>query len=85
MVTSEESLVWKADGGTQVRGHGREERVRMTLKVSRDSGRTWGQVTVVREDEDLALLTNPAGFPPCACPRCTASGPQFADHFPVVS
>ncbi|MEU7650131.1 sialidase family protein [Streptomyces huasconensis] len=35
-----------------------EHRVRMTLRVSRDSGRTWSQVTEVREDES-------------SCPRCT--------------
>ncbi|MFC8285142.1 hypothetical protein [Streptomyces cyaneofuscatus] len=44
--------------------------VRMTLRVSRDSGRTWGPLTEVRVGEDPVLPDNRGGFPPCTCGRC---------------
>ncbi|AXU13932.1 exo-alpha-sialidase [Streptomyces clavuligerus] len=50
---------------------------RMTLRVSRDSGRTWGPSTVVREgdgDGDC-LPKNGIPYPPCYCPRCTGVQP----------
>ncbi|MGW4227459.1 hypothetical protein ACWEG1_28825 [Streptomyces bauhiniae] len=46
--------------------------VRMTLRVSRDSGRTWGPRTEVRVGKDPVPPDNPGRFPPCACRRCTA-------------
>lgn len=49
-----------------------EPRVFLRLRVSRDSGRTWGVTTEVREDEKLRLLDNPGALPPCACPRCSS-------------
>lgn len=47
-----------------------QDDVRMTLRVSRDSGRTWGPLTEVRVGDDPVLPDNPGGFPPCACRRC---------------
>ncbi|GEB61896.1 hypothetical protein GCM10017674_72800 [Streptomyces gardneri] len=44
--------------------------VRMTLRVSRDSGRTWGPLIEVRVGNDPVLPDNPVGFPWCACRRC---------------
>ncbi|MEU9603989.1 hypothetical protein [Streptomyces sp. NPDC048057] len=49
---------------------GDEERARMTLRVSRDSGRTWGPTTVVCCAEPRDLPVEPMRFPPCRCPRC---------------
>lgn len=42
----------------------------MTLRVSRDSGRTWGPTTVVQAP-DAPALPDLGGYPPCGCPRCT--------------
>lgn len=47
-----------------------QDDVRMTLRVSRDSGQTWGPLTEVRVGADPVLPDNPGGFPPCACRRC---------------
>lgn len=47
-----------------------QDDVRMTLRVSRDSGRTWGPLTEVRVGEGLMVPDNPGRFPPCACRRC---------------
>ncbi|MEU6482410.1 hypothetical protein [Streptomyces sp. NPDC046887] len=44
--------------------------VRMTLRISRDSGRTWGAPTEVRVDEDTPVPVSPTVFPPCGCARC---------------
>lgn len=48
---------------------------RMTLRVSRDGGRTWGRTRVIAPtaepapaDENLAL------YPPCKCPRHRRAG-----------
>lgn len=46
--------------------------VRMTLRVSRDSGRTWGPLGEVRVGENPAVPDSLGGFPPCACHRCGA-------------
>ncbi|MEV6589401.1 hypothetical protein [Streptomyces acidicola] len=75
MTTRDEAPAREPDGNARTQGLGAEQRVLMTLRVSRDSGRTWGQVTEVREGENPVILDNPGGFPPCTCPRCT-------DHFP---
>lgn len=48
-----------------------QDDVRMTLRVSRDSGRTWGPLTEVHVPEGPVVPDNPGGFPPCVCPRCT--------------
>lgn len=53
-----------------------ERRVRMTLRVSHDSGRTWGRLMEVREDENLVILDDPGSFPPCGCPHCTVRSPR---------
>lgn len=45
----------------------------MTMRVSRDSGRTWGPEQIVFTTDDLpALLT--ADWPPCRCRRCNEMG-----------
>lgn len=43
---------------------------RMTLRVSRDSGRTWGPLTEVSVGDEAPPSGNPHRFPPCACRRC---------------
>jgi len=49
------------------------ERPLMTLRVSRDSGQTWGREQAVFARDDLPpLMTNQ--WPPCRCRRCTESG-----------
>lgn len=55
-----------------------DQRVLMTLRVSRDSGRTWGRTTEVQEAEHPVFLDNPGRFPPCACPRCAHGTAGFA-------
>ncbi|QDD62466.1 hypothetical protein FE156_23250 [Streptomyces albidoflavus] len=47
------------------------KRTAMTLKVSRDSGRTWGPVTVVQVEADDPVPVVTGKFPPCTCSRCT--------------
>ncbi|OWA05767.1 hypothetical protein B9W68_23290 [Streptomyces sp. CS227] len=47
------------------------KRTAMTLKVSRDSGRTWGPVTVVQVEADGPFHVVIGTFPPCTCSRCT--------------
>lgn len=42
----------------------------MTLRVSRDSGRTYGGIRAVRVGDPVVILENPVLFPPCECPRC---------------
>lgn len=49
---------------------GADRRVLMTLRVSRDSGRTWQQSTRVREGDPFVILSDPGRYPPCGCARC---------------
>ncbi|MBD0709338.1 hypothetical protein BU197_13405 [Streptomyces sp. CBMA291] len=42
----------------------------MSLRVSRDSGRTWMRSTRVLEGEPFDILSDPGRYPPCECPRC---------------
>lgn len=58
-------------GSAQSRGHGADRRVLMTLRVSRDSGRTWQQSTSVQEGDAFVILSDPGRYPPCGCARCT--------------
>lgn len=58
-------------GSSQARGLGADPRVLMTLRVSRDSGRTWQQSTSVREGDPFVILSDPGRYPPCGCARCT--------------
>ena len=44
-------------------------RDRMTMRVSRDGGRTWSRPVVVREGDHLPVLDSMT-WPPCECPRC---------------
>lgn len=53
-------------------GSDTEQRVLMSLRVSRDSGKTWEQSSVVREGEPVLLLDEPLRYPPCECARCVA-------------
>lgn len=67
-----------------MRGPGGEEsRARMTLRVSRDSGRTWSVRCEVRDISPLTILANPVRFPPCECARCLGPGSARALR-PVV-
>ncbi|PHQ48939.1 hypothetical protein BLA24_27855 [Streptomyces cinnamoneus] len=43
----------------------------MTLRVSRDGGRTYGPPRAVRRDGPVVILANPVSCPPRECPRCT--------------
>ncbi|WKU48398.1 hypothetical protein Q3V23_32420 [Streptomyces sp. VNUA116] len=42
----------------------------MTLRVSRDSGRTYEPTRAVRTGDPVVILENPVRYPPCECPRC---------------
>lgn len=44
-------------------------RARMTLRVSRDSGRSWGPLQVVEATELPSDSDRSLRFPPCACAR----------------
>ncbi|MCF3175128.1 hypothetical protein IPZ61_17610 [Streptomyces sioyaensis] len=84
MTTRGKTLAREPDDGARIQGLD-ELGVLMTLRVSRDSGRTWSPVTKVREDEDPVILDNPGGFPPCTCPCCTDREPRFGASPQVVS
>ncbi|SEB81216.1 hypothetical protein SAMN04490356_1772 [Streptomyces melanosporofaciens] len=47
-------------------------RTMMTLRVSRDSGKTYGPTRVVRSTEPLMPLETSA-WPPCECARCVSA------------
>lgn len=49
------------------------DRPLMTLRVSRDSGRTWEPERTVSTTDDLHPLITLA-WPPCQCTRCTERG-----------
>ncbi|QIK04692.1 hypothetical protein G7Z12_22220 [Streptomyces sp. ID38640] len=85
MTTRGKTLAREPDDGARTQGPGVEPRVLMTLRVSRDSGRTWSQVTQVRENENPAIRDNPGGFPLCTCPLCTGCEPRFRASPQVVS
>lgn len=42
----------------------------MTLRVSRDGGRTWGPEVTYRPSRKDAPIDLAGRFPPCQCPRC---------------
>ncbi|TMU94135.1 hypothetical protein FGK60_33175 [Streptomyces sp. DASNCL29] len=44
----------------------------MTIRVSRDSGKTYGPVRVHDAEKDNLLPIVPRGWPVCACCLCTA-------------
>ena len=52
----------------------REPRSSLSLRVSRDSGRTWGTKVTYRAGTfdlpDDALWDMGTRYPPCRCPRC---------------
>ncbi len=45
----------------------------LSLRVSRDGGRSWGPVRSITSDEVLAPLATGV-WPPCRCPRCRSRG-----------
>ncbi|GHI90375.1 hypothetical protein Sxan_77390 [Streptomyces xanthophaeus] len=49
---------------------GIQPRVLMSIRVSRDSGRTWSPRSRVLEGDPFDILSNPGRYPPCECPRC---------------
>ncbi|WP_328831327.1 hypothetical protein OHT77_28795 [Streptomyces sp. NBC_00252] len=50
------------------------DRPLMTMRISRDSGRSWEPERAVFDgDVDLAPLAT-SEWPPCRCPRCAARG-----------
>lgn len=57
----------------------------MTLRVSRDSGQTWGPLTEVRVGEDPVVPENPGRYPPCVCPRCSQQARNAIASFRMVS
>lgn len=63
---------YSKDSGPPAVDTGSRPRVLMTLRVSHDSGRTWGRVVEVLEQKERRLSENLVGFPPCSCPRCGA-------------
>ncbi|NEC65696.1 hypothetical protein [Streptomyces sp. SID9727] len=62
-----------------------QNEVRMTLRVSRDSGRTWGPLTAVRVGEDTVVPENPGRYPPCVCLRCSPQDNNAVASFRMVS
>lgn len=55
---------------------GAEPRILMSLRVSRDSGRSWSRTTQVREGDPFVILSDPGRYPPCECPLCV--GPSVS-------
>lgn len=53
--------------------HETAARPSLTIRVSRDSGRTWGQTFEVHSVGPLPLMADPMRFPPCGCTRCTGA------------
>lgn len=64
------------EGASRAADPAGESRVLMTLRVSRDSGRSWSQTTAMREGDPFVILSNPGCFPPCECARCV--GPSVS-------
>jgi hypothetical protein len=71
MTTRDDAMTQEPKDDARKQAPTAEHRILMTLRVSRDSGRTWSQVMEVREDERAMFPDNPGRFPPCGCPRCT--------------
>ena len=53
-----------------MRTSGTEQRPLMTFRISRDSGKTWEQSSIVREGEPVVLMNEPTRYPECECARC---------------
>lgn len=62
-----------------------QNHVRMTLRVSHDSGQTWGPLTEVRVGDDPVVPDDPGRFPPCVCPRCAKQERNALASFRMVS
>lgn len=65
-------------GASRAPGLDAGQRVLMTLRVSRDSGRTWGRTIAVREGDPVRFLVSPQ-YPMCECRRC-ADSPAESVH-----
>ncbi len=42
----------------------------LTLRVSRDSGRTWSPKVTYEPGREAPPIESPGRFPPCQCPKC---------------
>ncbi|ROQ67214.1 hypothetical protein EDD93_1633 [Streptomyces sp. 840.1] len=62
-----------------------QDDVRMTLRVSRDCGQTWGPLAEVRVGEDPVVPEDPGRYPPCLCPRCSKQEWHAVSSFRMVS
>ncbi|GHF45820.1 hypothetical protein GCM10010504_12140 [Streptomyces griseus] len=62
-----------------------QDDVRMTLRVSRDSGLTWGPLAEVRVGDDPVVPEDPGRYPPCVCPRCAQQARNAVASFRMVS
>ncbi len=62
-----------------------QDDVRMTLRVSRDSGQTWGPRTDLHVGEDPPVPENPDHYPPCVCLRYSQQARNSMSSFRVVS
>jgi hypothetical protein len=46
----------------------------LTLRVSRDGGRTWGPTVTYQPSRKDTPFDLAGRFPPCRCPRCVRRG-----------
>ncbi|MFI9721064.1 hypothetical protein ACIHFE_15650 [Streptomyces sp. NPDC052396] len=59
---------------------GAQRPVKMTMRVSRDTGRTWGPTVQVPATKEATGERASGAFPPCGCPRCApAEGDRCAE------
>ena len=56
----------------------------MTLRVSRDSGRTWGPLRTINIG-DPERLPQSIGYPPCQCPQHRAEHENFHTSPPAAT
>ncbi|TKA02987.1 hypothetical protein FCI23_37730 [Actinacidiphila oryziradicis] len=47
-----------------------EKHGRLWIRVSRDSGKTWGPKLTVSTGDPLPVRDDGVVYPPCECPRC---------------
>lgn len=85
MTTKSKKLAQELGHVTRTQVDSTGERVAMTLRVSRDSGRTWGLRTEVRIGTGPVVPVSLCAFPPCACPRCTGRERNSAEFVRTVS
>ncbi|QEU72338.1 hypothetical protein CP967_10375 [Streptomyces nitrosporeus] len=83
MITRGEASRPVPDDIARAGGQAAGRRVLMRIRVSRDSGRTWGRPTEVREVENPVAPPDPVSFPSCLCPRCTGCPPHSSSPLQV--